>query len=201
MIRDSQIGPVANFQPLCCLWRPRPCSPHRPFGPESGVSPFLYQGRGLPDPGRPARWHAGSLHHGGHAGGRDQGRDHRLPALPPSVNQGEIICDYLSILFVFSKIIWIICGLFVPKCSVFSSRLFEIIWDCGLFALFAIILDYCKLFVDYLFWIICGLFETWIIWDYLCLGYLWIIWIMDYLRLSVLGLFVDCLFWIIWDYF
>ena len=45
-----------------------------------------------------------------------------------SVNQGEIIV-IICLLFeniIFSKIIWIICGLFVEKCTVFSSRLFEI---------------------------------------------------------------------------
>ena len=78
----------------------------------------------------------------------------------------RLFVNYLK-LFVFSKIIWIICGLFVEKCSIFSSRLFEIIWNSGLFALFQIILDYCKLFVDYL----------WIIWN---MDYLWIIWNMDY---------------------
>ena len=59
----------------------------------------------------------------------------------------------------FSKIILFICGLFVEKCSVFSTRLFEIIGHRGLFALLEIILDYCNFFVDYLFWIMCGLFE------------------------------------------
>ena len=101
-----------------------------------------------------------------------------LYAASTSVNQGEIICDYLSIIWnylFFSKIIWIICWLFVEKCSVFWSRLLEIIWNCGLFALW----DYFGLLQ-----IICGLFV---------LDYLWIIWNMESLRLFVFGLFVDYL--------
>ena len=78
----------------------------------------------------------------------------RAPSLrPSSVNQAEIICNYMSIIWFcfflfFSKIIWIICGLFVKKCSIFPSRLFGINWNRALFALFEIILDFCKLFVD-----------------------------------------------------
>ena len=68
----------------------------------------------------------------------------------------------------------------------------KIIWNRRLYELFEIILDYCKLFVDYLFWIIRGIFETWIIWDYLSLDYLYIIRNMDYLRI-----FEE---WIIWEH-
>ena len=66
----------------------------------------------------------------------------------------QLFVDYLK-LFVVFKIIGIIGGLFVEKCSVFSSRLFEIICNDGLSALFEIILNYCKLFADYYFF---GLF-------------------------------------------
>ena len=62
-----------------------------------------------------------------------QSATYRPPLADSSVNQREnpgrlfaIIVDYLK-LFVFSKIMWIVCGLFVEKCSVFSSRLFGII--------------------------------------------------------------------------
>ena len=94
----------------------------------------------------------------------------------------RIFVDYLK-LFVFSKIIWINCGLFVKKCSIFQvwSRLFEFLRNRGLFALFEIILDHCKLFVDFLFGIFCGLFETWIIADYGILLHI------------ICGLFVDYL--------
>ena len=114
-----------------------------------------------------------------------------------------LFVDYLK-LFVFPKIIWIICGKFVRKYSVFLSRFFEILRNCGLFALFAfffrLLRIICGFFLDYL-WNQCGSIETWIIWDYWCLEYLWIIWIMDYFRLFALGLFADYLFGIIWDYF
>ena len=105
----------------------------------------------------------------------------------------------------FQRLFEIICGLFVEKCSVFSLRLFEIIWNRGLFALFEIILDHCEIAMQ----VIRGLFV---------LNYLWSFWNMDNLRLFVLGLFVDyskqglfeiiCLWiicglfetWIVWNY-
>ena len=120
----------------------------------------------------------------------------------PSVNHGEIIWNYLSIiyrLFVFSKIIELFVdylsknvpyfrqdylGLFELVEYLHYLRLLQIIADyfwiiCFVLlvdylkhGLFEIIANYCRLFLDYLFWIICGLFETWIIWDYLSLDYL-----------------------------
>ena len=124
-----------------------------------------------------------------------------------SVNEGG---EYLR-LFVYdlnffsAEIIWIIC----EKCSLFSSRLYEFIWNRGLFSLIEIIQDYCKLFVGYLFCLKQGLFD--IIWNRDSLRLL----VSDYLRLFetgiICGLYVDYLdlVWIIcrlfeigiiWDY-
>ena len=40
---------------------------------------------------------------------------------------GDDLKLFCRLLDFFFKIIWIICGLFFEKCSVFSSRLFQII--------------------------------------------------------------------------
>ena len=48
-----------------------------------------------------------------------KGRERGASISKPGGDHLLVFVDYLK-LFVFSKIIWIICGLFVEKCSVFS---------------------------------------------------------------------------------